>query len=109
MKGSRLNKTVLIELSAQFVCFIFFYLIELGNKNISSELFVNLVFVSMLVTLLIFRSGHIRHMYFAFIFLVITALGSVFGIYELIYITGSLTIGFLILGVINMILFGNKK
>ncbi len=103
------NKLIKIELSVILLFFVFYYLMKIQNNDISLEFLINLIFVALLITLFIFRDSNIRHMYFAFVFLLFTVTGNFFGIKDFIYITSSLTVSLFILGVLNMILFKDKN
>lgn len=109
MKNYLFNKLFWIELSVFFICLMVFYFTKMRDNNISSEFFINLVFLSMLITLLVFRNSNIRHMYFAFILLIVSSIGDILGFNDFTFVTTSLTVSFFILGVVNMILFRNKN
>lgn len=109
MKKFFSNKLIRIESSVMLLLFAAYYFMRIQNNNISPEFLVNLIFVSLLIILFIFRDSNIRHMYFVFMFLILSVAGNLFGFKELIYITSSLTVSLLILGVLNMILFKDKN
>lgn len=103
------NKLIKIELSVILLFFVVYYLMKIQNNDIYFEFLINLIFVLLLIILFIFRDSNIRHMYFAFVFLLFTVTGNFFGLNDFIYITSSLTLSLLILGVINMVLFKDKS
>lgn len=102
------NKLIKIETSIVLFLLVVYYFMKIQNNDISPEFLVNLIFVALLISLFIFRNSNIRHMYFAFVFLLFTLTSNLFGLNDFIYITSSLTLSLFILGVINMILFKDK-
>lgn len=84
---------------------IWFLINRISNKSIDSELTINLTFLVLLVTLFIFRSSNLRHMYLAFVFLILSVIGSVFNFDDFVYLSSSLVLSLLILGTLNMLLF----
>lgn len=101
------KKVMLIEFSLIIVPSIIYYLISIGNKNLFPEFLINLSFILLLLSLLIFRSSNLRHMYLGMVFLLLSTLFSVFGMESFVYILSSFALSLFILGVLNMILFGS--
>lgn len=99
-----LSRFIFIEILVITVL-LFLLLINTTKGVILTDLIINLIFISTLILVFIFRNSHQRHFYFAFIFILITALAEVFLITPLVYIAGSLVLCFLFIGVLNMILF----
>lgn len=100
-----LQKITWIELSLIAVPSAVYYLISIGNKNLFPEFLINLCFILLLLSMIIFRSPNLRHMYLGMLFLVLSALFNVFGMDSLVYILSSFALSLFILGVVNMILF----
>ena len=99
------NRLILIESLIILLPIVAYYIIGIQNKNLYPEFLINIVFIALLLTLFIFRSSSIRHMYFAFIFLILTVLGDILGSANFVYISSSLALGLLVLGVLNLLLF----
>lgn len=108
-KGNLTRKSVLGEVSIIVLSLIWYYFSNLQNRNLSADFIVNLVFILLLVLLLFFRNSSVRHMYFAFAFVFLSAISNAFGFDNFVYITSGLAVSMLILGVINMILFLHKN
>lgn len=96
---------ILIESLVILLSMIAFYIIGVQNKNLHPEFLINFIFIVLLVSLFIFRSGSIRHMYLGFVLLLLAVFASVFGFNDFLYILSSLALSLLILGIINMLLF----
>ncbi|MBI2018543.1 hypothetical protein HYS96_02440 [Candidatus Daviesbacteria bacterium] len=88
---------------------IVFYILGAQNKNLHPEFLINFIFIVLFISLFIFRSGNIRHMYLAFALLLLAVFASVFGLNNFLYISSSLSLGLLILGIINMLLFKKEE
>lgn len=95
------KKLITIE-SLLIILSLFFY-------NISSEFLINFLFISLLIMLFIFRSNSIRHMYFGFIFLLLSLVGDVLGFNKLVYLLSSLALSMFILGALNIFLSHPKE
>jgi len=103
------DKINLIEGSIITFSLILFFITKIRNQFATPELVINLFFLALLVTSFVFRSSNLRHMHFAFIFLILSVLENVFGFSNFLYITGSLALSLFILGIINMLLFKNEN
>lgn len=108
MKNFFSDKVVLIDSLIIILPFIGFYIIGIQNNNLHPEFLVNSVFIALLLNQLIFRSNSIRHMYFAFVFLILTIIGDLLGLSNFVYTTSSFVLELLILGILNLLLFINK-
>ncbi len=95
------NRLILME-SAIILLFLFAFYI---TGVFSSEFLINSMFITLFITLFIFRGNNIRYMYFGFIFLLISVLADVFGFDKFLYIASSLSLSFLILGTVNLLMF----
>lgn len=107
MKEVFSKKIITIESLTIFLPVIVFLIIGRSNEN--PEFVVNLVSLALLCTLFIFRNDSIRHMYFGFIFLLLTLIGNVFGFNNFVYISASLALSMFVLGILNMFLFYSKS
>ncbi len=104
----KLSKNIAwIEVTLIAVPSIIYYLISIGNKNLFPEFLINFCFILLLISLFIFRSSNLRHMFMGMVFLLLSALLNVFGMDSLVYILSSFALSLFILGVLNMILFGS--
>ena len=103
------TKINLIDGSVIILSLFWFLLNRTSNQPVTSELIINLTFLMLFVTLVVFRNENIRHMYFGFILLSLTAISHVFGYDQFVYMVSSLTLSLFILGVINMLLFKNDS
>lgn len=104
-----LQKNAWIELSLIAVSSGIYYLISIGNKNLFPEFLINFCFILLLLSMIIFRSASLRHMYLGMVSLLLSALFNVFGMDGFVYILSSFALSFFILGTANMILFGSKN
>lgn len=86
-----------------------FLTVTMRSVIFDPELEINIVFILLLFTLFFFRSSSIRHMYFAFILLLLSVVGSIFQIERFSYTTASLALSLFILGIINMVLFKREQ
>ncbi len=95
------NKLVLIEVLTITLPLIWFFISGIQDKNLSPEFLVNIIFTVLLFILFIFRNGSIRHMYFSFVFILLSAIANAFSWGDFVFISSSLAIGLLFLGVLN--------
>lgn len=102
------NKICLVEGLILLVPLLWFLFNRIKNQPFAQELTVNVTFFALLTTLFVFRSSHLRHMYFAFMFLVLLVIGNVFGLDNFAYLAGSWVLSLLFLGILNMFLFKPK-
>lgn len=105
MKNFFSSKLVLIEFFVILSPVFSYYIIGAQNKKLYAEFFINSEFIALLVLLFIFRNSSIRHLYFAFVLLILAAFANGFGFDNFVYISSSLALSLLILGIINMLLF----
>ncbi len=105
MLKKHLNRINLIEGLIIILSFIWFIWVKATNQAISLELMINLSFLALFLSMLIFRSGSLRHMYFAFALLISSVIADVFGFNNLLFLTGGLTIGLFVIGVLNVFIF----
>ncbi len=103
-----LKKAPLFEGGIVFILFIGFFFYRITNPFFPSELITNSIFLILLVLMFVFRTSNLRYMYFAFIFLILTVIGNIFGFKDFAYFSGSLVISLLLIGVLNMILFRSE-
>lgn len=87
---------------------MWFFVVKIINQAVSLELMINLSFLALFVTMFIFRTSNFRHMYFAFVFLILSVIENIFGFNNLLFLTSGLTVNLLILGALNMIFFKVK-
>lgn len=99
------NKINLIEGLIITFPLVWFFMAKIINQVAPFELIINLSFLALFVTMFIFRSSNFRHMYFAFLMLILLVIENIFGFNSLLFLTSGLTINLLILGTLNMILF----
>lgn len=109
MKNFFSNKLVLIEFFVILSPVFTYYIIGAQNKKLYPEFLINSEFIALLALLFIFRSSSIRHLYFAFVLLMLTAFANMFGFHNFVYISSSLALSLLILGIINMLLFKKEE
>lgn len=109
MKNFFSKKLVLIESFVIILSLLTYYIISVQNKKLYPEFLINSEFIALLLLLFIFRNSSIRHLYFAFVLLILTAFANMFGFHNFVYISSSLALSLLILGVINMLLFKKEE
>lgn len=107
MKEVFSKKLIIIESLVILLPAIVFLIIGGLNKN--PDFVVNLISLTLLCTLFIFRNSSIRHMYFGFIFLSLSLISDVLGLGSFVYLSASLALSTFILGVLNMLLFYSKS
>lgn len=98
------NKIKLVEGLIVGAILAWFLIAKTIGQEVSVELMINVSFLGLFITMLVFRSSHLRHMYFAFAMLVLSMIENIFGFSNLLVLTSGLTINLLILGTLNIIL-----
>lgn len=86
-----------------------FLVTTIRNSFFDPEVVIDVVFIMLLVTLLIFKNGSLRHMRFAYILLSLAVAGSLLKSERFAYTAASLALGLFVLGIINMILFRRRQ
>jgi len=99
------DKLLLTESIIILLALFSYYLIGIQNKNLYPDFIINIIFISLLLVMFIFKSSSPRHMYFGFIFLVLSAIANTLEFSNFVYIGSSLSLSLFILGVLNMLLF----
>lgn len=103
------DKLILIETIIIVLPLFSYYIIEIQNKNLYPDFAVNIIFITLVLLMLVFRSKNPRHMYYGFTFLILTILGDLISFTNFVYVASSLTVACFALGAVNMFLFGGKE
>lgn len=104
----KLPKFIFIEAVLTLVIFLGWYLYSRQIHFFSIDLLVDLIFVIHMVVFLVFKNPNSRHFWYAFLFLVLSALTSLIAASTVTSAFASLALSFLFIGVINQMLFGKK-
>lgn len=103
------NRIALIESLIISFTLLWFMWVKTFNQGVSLELMINLPFFALFLSMIIFRSGSPRHMYFSFALLVLSVIADVFGLNNLVSLTSSFTLGLFVIGVLNMLIFRKEQ
>lgn len=109
MPKKYLNRINLIEGLIISFSFIWFIWVKVTNQTVVLELIINLSFLAIFLSMLIFRNGNLRYMYFAFALLILSIFADVLGFNNLVFLTGGLMISLFVIGVLNMLIFGKEQ
>ena len=103
------NRIIQIEGLIVVLPLVWFFITKLISQVAPFELMINLPLLILFVSMFIFSSSNYRHMYFAFVMLVLSAIENIFGFSNLLFLTSGLTVNLLMLGTLNMVIFKHES
>jgi hypothetical protein len=109
MKKFSTKNVIGVELVVTILPLLYYYLSVLQGNTIYPEFSLNIIFIVLLITLFIFRSRSIRHMYLGFGFLILGAFGSILDFKNFAYIASSMTLILFFIGIVNFLIFNRNN